>query len=69
MIRSFQCKNTRALFAGENPQRFRVFKVQAERKLQMLDAAEFVFDLRNPPGNRLEKLTGNRAGQWSIRIN
>ena len=35
----------------------------------MLDAEEFVSDLRNPLGNRLEKLTGSRAGQWSIRIN
>ena len=69
MIRSFQCKDAQALFEGENPKRFRAFKAQAERKLQMLDAAEFVSDLRNPPGNRLEKLTGDRTGQWSIRIN
>jgi toxin HigB-1 len=41
----------------------------AWRKLAMLDAAEVLADLRVPPGNRLEKLTGNRAGQYSIRIN
>jgi proteic killer suppression protein len=41
----------------------------AARKLDMLDAAEDLDDLRAPPGNRLEKLKGNRAGQWSIRIN
>ncbi len=35
----------------------------------MLDAATAVDDLRVPPGNRLEKLRGNRAGQWSIRVN
>jgi len=69
MIRSFRCKDTHALFAGKNPKRFRAFKVQAERKLQMLGAAELVIDLRNPPGNRLESLGGDRSGQWSIRIN
>jgi proteic killer suppression protein len=69
MIRSFRCEDTRALFAGENPKRFRAFKAQAERKLQMLGAAEAIIDLRNPPGNRLESLGGDRSGQWSIRIN
>ena len=46
-------------------------KVQrvALRKLAILDAAETVEDLRAPPGNRLEKLNGDRAGQYSIRIN
>ncbi len=39
------------------------------RKLEWLNAARDVADLRIPPGNRLEKLTGNRAGQYSIRIN
>lgn len=41
----------------------------AMRKLEWLNAARDVADLRIPPGNRLEKLTGNRAGQYSIRIN
>ncbi len=41
----------------------------ALRKLAILDAAEVIDDLRVPPGNRLEKLHGNRAGQYSIRIN
>jgi proteic killer suppression protein len=41
----------------------------AERKLQMLDAAVELADLRIPPGNRLEKLAGDRKGQYSIRIN
>jgi toxin HigB-1 len=41
----------------------------ARRKLRALDAAVAVRDLTEPPGNRLEKLRGNRAGQWSIRIN
>jgi toxin HigB-1 len=41
----------------------------ALRKLRMLDAASSLEDLRIPPGNRLEKLAGDRRGQWSIRIN
>ena len=41
----------------------------ARRKLLMLNAANRIDDLRVPPGNRLEKLNGNREGQWSIRIN
>jgi len=43
--------------------------MQAERKLQMLDSATDILDLRSPPGNRLEKLSGDRSSQWSIRIN
>ena len=42
---------------------------RARRKLLLVDAAAEIAFLRVPPGNRLEKLTGNRAGQWSIRIN
>jgi len=41
----------------------------AVRKLDMLDAAADLMDLKAPPGNRLEKLKGDRAGRWSIRIN
>ena len=40
-----------------------------QRKLRMLDAATQLDDLRNPPGNRLEKMKGDRAGQHSIRVN
>jgi len=69
MIRSFFCKDTRLLFEGGNPRRFRAIKAQAERKLQMLDSATDIIDLRSPPGNRLEKLSGDRSNQWSIRIN
>jgi proteic killer suppression protein len=64
----FLCKDTQALHEGGNPKRFRAFKAQAERKLQMLDSAVDLMDLRSPPGNRLEKLSGNREGLWSIRI-
>lgn len=69
MILTFRCKDTEALYTGDSPRRFRAFQAQAERKLQMLDSANAIEDLRNPPGNRLEKLSGDRADQWSIRIN
>lgn len=51
------------------PRRFRNIEATAERKLQMLDAAQELKDLRAPPGNRLEALSGDRAGWHSIRIN
>lgn len=69
MIKTFRCRNTKALFDGECPLRFKAFARAAERKLQMLDDAYAIEDLRVPPGNRLEALHGNRKGQWSIRIN
>ncbi len=69
MIKAFQCKDTLALFEGGSPRRFQAFKAAAERKLQMLDSASALEDLRVPPGNRLESLHGDRKGQWSIRIN
>lgn len=69
MIRSFACRQTRELFEGGDPRRFRAFRAQAERKLAMLDAAASLDFLRSPPGNRLELLRGSRAGQHSIRIN
>jgi toxin HigB-1 len=62
-------KETRALFEGKAPSRFRAIAKVAMRKLDMLDAAAAVQDLRSPPGNRLEALKGDRAGQYSIRIN
>jgi len=70
MIRSFRCKETEKLF-GRVFSRKLPHDVQrvARRKLEILDAAETVEDLRIPPANRLEKLHGKRAGQHSIRIN
>jgi len=70
MIRSFRCKETEKLF-GRVFSRKLPHDVQrvARRKLEILDAAETVEDLRIPPANRLEKLHGKRAGQLSIRIN
>jgi proteic killer suppression protein len=69
MIKTFNCKNTEAIFEGKCPRRFKAFATVAERKLQMLDDAYAIEDLRVPPGNRLEALHGDRKGQWSIRIN
>lgn len=69
MIKSFRDKDTQALYEGKCPARFRSFRPVAERKLQMLDAGHRIDDLRSPPGNRLEKLSGGRRGQWGIRIN
>lgn len=69
MIRSFKCRDTKALFAGEPVPHFVNIRAVAERKLQMLASAATAEFLRSPPGNRLEALQGDRAGQYSIRIN
>ena len=69
MIRSFRNKKTERLFAGEVVREFSGIRNVAERKLTMLDSADDLKDLLAPPGNRLEKLKGDRAGQHSIRIN
>jgi proteic killer suppression protein len=69
MIRSFKDAATARLFGDEDVPRFRAIERQARRKLQLLDAAAALDDLRSPPGNRLEALKGDRKGQHSIRIN
>ena len=69
MIRSFRDKKTERLFAGESVREFSGIRNMAERKLVMLDSATDLKDLLAPPGNRLEKLKGDRTGQHSIRIN
>ena len=69
MIQSFRCKDTQALYEGGHPRRFRAIETVATRKLALLDAAKTMEFLRSPPGNRLEALKGDRAGQSSIRIN
>jgi proteic killer suppression protein len=70
MIKGFGSKETEKLFLRQRSPRFSA-EVQriALRKLLLLDAAERLEDLRIPPGNRLEKLSGNRRWQHSIRIN
>ncbi len=69
MIAAFRCKHTKALFEGNVPSRFQAFSSVALRKLDMLDAAACLEDLRVPPANHLEALKGDRMGQHSIRIN
>jgi len=70
MIRSFRDKETERLFRREPVKKLPPpVQHRALRKLLVLDAAESVDDLRSPPGNRLEKLSGDREGQYSIRVN
>ncbi len=69
MILSFRCDETRSLFETGSSRRWGNVLTVATRKLAMLNAATELRDLRSPPGNRLEPLHGNRAGQHSIRIN
>lgn len=70
MIRSFKDRMAEAVFRGESPRGFPSDLVKiARRKLGYLDAAVDLRDLRQPPGNRLEALKGDRQGQHSIRIN
>lgn len=69
MIQSFACADTQALFETGKSRRFAPIKAVAERKLQQLDSAVTLEFLRSPPGNHLEVLRGERAGQYSIRIN
>lgn len=69
MIRSFKDAATARLFADEDVPHYRGIERQARRKLLMLDNAGTLNDLRQPPGNRLEALKGDRQGEHSIRIN
>lgn len=70
MIKSFRDRDTERVFNRQRVKRFSlsVQKV-AQRKLDLIEAAEVIDDLRIPPGNRLEKLSGDRKGQYSIRVN
>lgn len=69
MIKSFKAKRTLALYQGERVKEFEAVRKVALRKLDMVDAATRLTDLRKPPSNRLEALKGDRKGQHSIRIN
>ena len=70
MIVDFHDKETERVFLRERKAKFaRSLQRSALRKLLLLDAAQTLDDLRVPPGNRLERLAGDREGQYSIRIN
>ncbi len=69
MIKGFRCRETQKVFERRNSRKFAAIQRVALRKLLMLDAAESLQDLRVPPANRLEKLSGDRTGQHSIRVN
>lgn len=69
MIKHFKCDETRKIFEREFSHPFHNIQKPAYRKLLILDAATNLNDLRVPPGNQLEKLSGNRKSQHSIRIN
>ena len=74
MIRAFKSTGTEDIFYGKNTSAARqtcpqnLWKIVA-RKLDQLDSVNALAELRIPPGNRLEALSGNRKGQYSIRIN
>lgn len=68
-IQSFKCADTEALYLSGKSRRFGNIASVAVRKLDMMNAAAVLADLRVPPANHLEALKGNRQGQHSIRIN
>jgi proteic killer suppression protein len=69
MIQSFGDRDTERFYNGDKVARFASFTAVAHRKLDMLNAAAQLSDLRSPPGNHLEALTDDRKGQHSIRVN
>lgn len=69
MIRSFADRETEDVFRRRSSRRFASFARAAFAKLVIIDNAGRIEDLMQPPGNRLEKLRGDRQGAWSIRIN
>jgi toxin HigB-1 len=69
VIVSFRDADTEALANGQRVGRFASIESAARRKLRQLEIAGRLDDLRVPPGNRLEALKGDRAGQYSVRVN
>ncbi len=70
VIKTFKTKATERVFQGYFAREFDSrIQARAEAKLTLIDAAERIDDLRSPPSNRLEKLSGDRVGQYSVRIN
>jgi proteic killer suppression protein len=69
MIQSFKDKRTQQLFEGKRIPEFHSFSRQAEKRVRILDAADTLEALMMLPSNRFKALSGNRRGQYSIRIN
>lgn len=69
MIRSVACRETEQVFLRQRSRKFQAIARVAQKKLEVLHAAEALEDLLVPPGNRLEALRGDRRGQHSIRVN
>ena len=70
MIRSFTCKETEKIFRGQRSRKLPTdIQTRARRKLIQLENAQILNDMRIPPSNRLEALSGNLAGCWSVRVN
>ena len=69
MIRSFRDKDTEEIFGRRRVRKYQQIASVALRRLVQIDSAEELRDLASPPANRLELLKGNRAGQYSVRIN
>lgn len=70
MIKSFADKETRRVWSRRYSKKLpEDVQERGRQKLFQIDGAETINDLRMPPGNRLEKLSGDREGQWSVRIN
>jgi proteic killer suppression protein len=70
VIASFKDKDTKKIFDGEYSKKFPLeIQQRARRKIDSLEWANKLNDLRVPPSNRLEQLIGDRKGQWSIRVN
>lgn len=69
MIQGFKDADTKELFEARSNKRWRSISAVALRKLDQIEAAINLYDLRSPPGNRLEALKGDRISQHSIRIN
>jgi toxin HigB-1 len=69
MIRSFADEDTEQVFQHFHNRRYAAVERVALRKLRQIHRVSTVEELRSPPGNRLERLKGDREGQWSLRIN
>jgi proteic killer suppression protein len=69
VIRSLRDKDTEAIFQQRRVRKYQQIGSVALRRLVQIDSAEELRDLASPPANRLELLKGNRAGQYSVRIN